>query len=239
MTEVMKTDLLVGGGSLAGMSAAITAKEQYPGLDVTVVEKYTAGYAGKANRGAGILDVLGGSRPEDFVKYHATYIGDGLNNQQALYNFAADMNAGLEDLDRWSGGKVDKKEDGSFRTLKWLAQITGEDERGKRTFDEPDHFPWTLACVELDYMKNVRRTAQKAGVRFVDRVGVVDLLKSGGRVAGAVGLQPGRRRTAGLSGQGGHSGHRQPKLPRHAYVVSRAGRGAGRRMAGGSPDDQL
>lgn len=196
MTEVMKTDLLVVGGSLAGMSAAITAKEQYPGLDVTVVEKYTAGYAGKANRGAGILDVLGGSRPEDFVKYHATYIGDGLNNQKALYNFAADMNAGLEDLDRWSGGKVDKKEDGSFRTLKWLAQITGEDERGKRTFDEPDHFPWTLACVELDYMKNVRRTAQKAGVRFVDRVGVVDLLKSGGRVAGAVGfsLDGGERR---------------------------------------------
>ena len=183
-----KTDLLVVGGSLAGLSAAITAKEQNPDLDVTVVEKYTAGYAGKANRGAGILDVLGESRPEDFVKYHATYIGDGLNNQQALYNFAANLNAGLEDLDRWSDGKVDKREDGSFRTLKWLAQITGEDAQGKRTFSEPEHFPWTLACVELDYMRNVRRTAQKAGVKFVDRVGIVDLLTSGGAVCGAVGF---------------------------------------------------
>lgn len=196
MSDTVKTDLLVVGGSLAGMSAAITARENYPELEVTVVEKYAAGYAGKANRGAGILDVLGDSRPEDFVKYHSTYIGDGLNNQQALYNFAANLNDGLANLDRWSDGKVDKKEDGSFRTLKWLAQITGEDEYGKRTFNEPDHFPWTLACVELDYMKNVRRTAQKLGVKFVDRVGIVDLLTNGDKVFGAVGfsLDDGERR---------------------------------------------
>ena len=179
MTESVKTDLLIVGGSLAGMSAAITAKENHPELDVTIVEKYTSGYAGKANRGAGILCMLGSSRPEDFVKYHTTYIGDNLNKQDSLLQFAANMNAGVDDLDRWSNGKICKNKDGSYRTLKWLAQITGEDEDGKRTFDEPDHFPWTLASVELDYMKEVRRTAQKVGVRFVDRTGIVDLLKDG------------------------------------------------------------
>ena len=188
MSEIIKTDLLIVGGSLAGMSAAITAKENYPELDVTIVEKYTAGYAGKANRGAGILVTLGNSKPEDFVKYHTTYIGDFLNKQDALLKFAANMNDGVKDLDRWSGGKVCKNKDGSFRTLKWLAQITGVDEDGKRTFDEPDHFPWTLASVELDYMKNVRRTAQKVGVKFVDRTGIVDLLKNGDKVVGAVGF---------------------------------------------------
>lgn len=188
MSEIIKTDLLVVGGSLAGMAAAITAKENHPELDVTIVEKYTAGYAGKANRGAGIIVTLGNSRPEDFVKYHTTYIGDHLNKQDALLKFAANMNDGLKDLDRWSGGKVCKNKDGSFRTLKWLAQITGVDEDGKRTFDEPDHFPWTLASVELDYMKNIRRTAQKVGVKFVDRTGIVDLLKNGERVVGAVGF---------------------------------------------------
>lgn len=196
MSEIIKTDLLVVGGSLAGMAAAITAKENHPELDVTIVEKYTAGYAGKANRGAGIIVTLGNSRPEDFVKYHTTYIGDHLNKQDALLKFAANMNDGIKDLDRWSGGKVCKNKDGSFRTLKWLAQITGVDEDGKRTFDEPDHFPWTLASVELDYMKNIRRTAQKVGVKFVDRTGIVDLLKNNERVVGAVGfsMDSGERR---------------------------------------------
>ena len=64
------SDLLIVGGSLAGMAAAITAKEENPDLDVLLVEKYTAGYAGKANRGAGIMDMIGDSDPEDYVKYH-------------------------------------------------------------------------------------------------------------------------------------------------------------------------
>ncbi len=181
------TDILVVGGSLAGMAAAITAKEENPDLNVTVVEKYTAGYAGKANRGAGIMDMIGDSDPEDYVKYHTHYIGEYLNDQDALRQYANRLDEGVALLDKWSNGKIDKNPDGSFKTLKWLAQITGEDENGKRTFDEPDHFPWTLVCVELDYMVNVRRYAQKAGVKFVDRTGIVDLLKDGNRIAGAVG----------------------------------------------------
>ena len=183
----IKTDLLVVGGSLAGMAAAIKAKEGNPELDVTIVEKYTAGYAGKANRGAGIFCILGDSDPEDYVKYQTNYIGEYLNDQDQLRGYAASLNDCVQDLDKWSGGKIGKNEDGSFKTLKWLAQITGEDENGKRTFDEPDHFPWTLVCVDLDYMPNVRRYAAKAGIKFVDRVGVVDVLKDNERIAGAVG----------------------------------------------------
>jgi len=183
----IKTDLLVVGGSLAGMAAAIKAKEANPEMEVTLVEKYTSGYAGKANRGAGIFCILGDSDPEDYVKYHLENIGEYLNDQDQLRNYASSLNDCVKDLDKWSNGKIGKNEDGSFKTLKWLAQITSEDENGKRTFDEPDHFPWTLVCVDLDYMPNVRRYAVKAGVKIVDRVGVVDLLKDGGRIAGAVG----------------------------------------------------
>ena len=181
------TDLLVVGGSLAGLAAAITAKEENPDLEVLLVEKYTTGYAGKANRGAGIMDMIGNSAPEDYVKYHTHYIGEYLNDQDALRQYANKLDEGVALLDKWSGGKIDKNEDGTFKTLKWLAQITGEDENGKRTFDEPDHFPWTLVCVELDYLINVRRYAQKAGIKIVDRVGVVDLLKDQDRISGAVG----------------------------------------------------
>ena len=183
----VKTDILVVGGSLAGMAAAITAKESHPELDVTLVEKYTAGYAGKANRGAGIMDMIGSSDPEEYVKYHTHYIGEYLNDQDALRQYAKRLDEGVELLDKWSNGKINRNPDGSFKTLKWLAQITGEDENGKRTFDEPDHFPWTLVCVELDYMTNVRRYAQKAGVKFIDRTGIVDVLKDGDRISGAVG----------------------------------------------------
>ena len=181
------TDLLVVGGSLAGLAAAITAKEENPDVEVLLVEKYTTGYAGKANRGAGIMDMIGNADPEDYVKYHTHYIGEYLNDQDALRQYANRLDDGVALLDKWSGGKIDKNEDGSFKTLKWLAQITGEDENGKRTFDEPDHFPWTLVCIELDYLINVRRYAQKAGVKIVDRIGVVDLLKDQDRISGAVG----------------------------------------------------
>ncbi|MBR2880062.1 MAG: FAD-binding protein, partial [Oscillospiraceae bacterium] len=64
--SIVKTDVLVVGGSLAGMAAALRIKEKYPETEVTIVEKYTAGYAGKANRGAGIIVTLGDSKPEDF-----------------------------------------------------------------------------------------------------------------------------------------------------------------------------
>lgn len=181
------TDILIVGGSLAGLAAAITAKETNPELTVTVVEKYTAGYAGKANRGAGIITMLGNSKPEDFVAYHTKYVGDYLNDQEGLLRYARGMNDSIDAVDRWSGGKVCKNPDGSYRTLKWLAQITGEDEHGKRTFSEPDHFPWTLVSVDLDYMVQVRNYAVRAGVQVVDRVGVVDVLTDGGRISGAVG----------------------------------------------------
>ena len=82
------TDLLVVGGSLAGLAAAITAKEENPDLDVLLAEKYTTGYAGKANRGAGIMDMIGNADPEDYVKYHTHYIGEYLNDQDALRQYA-------------------------------------------------------------------------------------------------------------------------------------------------------
>ncbi|WP_024833764.1 FAD-dependent oxidoreductase [Ruminiclostridium josui] len=187
MLDMTKTDILVVGGSLAGISAAITAKEAFPELEVSVVEKYTSGYAGKANRGAGIMFMMGNSDPEDFVKYHIHHIGDYLNDQNALRKYAMSLDEGVRLLDKWSNGKICKNKENSFKTLKWLAQITGTDEYGKRTFDEPEHFPWTLVAIELDFMLNVCRYARSVGVKIIDRTGIVDLLKDGDRISGAVG----------------------------------------------------
>ena len=60
------------------MAAAISAKEENPALDVTVVEKYSSGYSGKANRGAGVLLMLGDYTPEEFaakIRKESTLVG--------------------------------------------------------------------------------------------------------------------------------------------------------------------
>jgi succinate dehydrogenase/fumarate reductase flavoprotein subunit len=186
MTESMTTDVLVVGGSIAGLAAAITAKEQDPGLDVTVVEKYTSGYSGKANRGAGIMLILGDSTPEEFAQFYLKHIGLYLNNQHALLKYAGMLNSNADALDKWSG-KIDKDETGKFRSLKWASRPVGKKADGKPIFDQNVPYPWTLVAVELDYMREVRKYARKLGVKFIDRTGMVDLLTDAGQVAGIVG----------------------------------------------------
>ena len=48
-------DILIVGGGIAGLTAAVSAKEKNPDASVIVVEKQFAGYGGKANKGGGVL----------------------------------------------------------------------------------------------------------------------------------------------------------------------------------------
>jgi succinate dehydrogenase/fumarate reductase flavoprotein subunit len=106
MTERVTTDVLVVGGSIAGLAAAITAKEADPALDVTIVEKYTSGYSGKANRGAGIMLILGDHSPEEFAQFYLEHIGVYLNNQTTLLKYASMLNGNADAIEKWSG-KID------------------------------------------------------------------------------------------------------------------------------------
>ena len=189
MGKRIKTGLLVAGGGIGGLVTAISAKETEPGLEVTIVEKYTSGYSGKANRGAGIMVALGDYKPEEFVQYHTDKIGKYLNDQEFLMKFASEINNDLEALDSWSNGKLDKDADGAIRTVKWRSQLRGVGEDGVYDFDQDNEYPWTLAAVDLDFLLEMRKTAVRLGVKFVDRVGIVDVLKAaGGAVNGAVGF---------------------------------------------------
>ncbi len=187
MSKRMTTDVLVVGGSIAGLATAITAKEQAPDLEVTVVEKYTSGYSGKANRGAGIMLILGEHSPEEFAQFYLKHIGMYLNNQTMLLKYAGMLNGNAEAVDKWSGGKIDKDERGQFRTLKWASKVVGRTDDGRPVFDQNVPYPWTLVAIDLDYIREVRKYARKVGVKFVDRVGIVDLLTDGGKISGAVG----------------------------------------------------
>ena len=83
--EVISTDVLVAGSGIAGLPAAIKAKETSPERDVLIVDKATVGWAGLAPKGGGVFWCIA---PEDnldkFVEYHVKNFGYYLNDQELL-----------------------------------------------------------------------------------------------------------------------------------------------------------
>jgi succinate dehydrogenase/fumarate reductase flavoprotein subunit len=163
------TDVLIIGGGIGGLAAALNIKEISPTTSVLLVDKQTIGWGGKANKGAGVLWLLA---PDDnidaFVDFHVRSIGVYLNDQDLLYTMARESYGAVRKLADW-GAKVIKTPTG-----------------------EPDvnHLPIgsSLAAADLDMMRHLRAKAVKMGVRTVDKTQVVDLLKRDGRVTGAVGF---------------------------------------------------
>ena len=170
--RVLSADVLIIGGGIAGISSAIAAKEAAPDLDVLVVEKATSGWAGMANKGAGVFAYMSEEDSVDeFIKYHVENIGMYLEDQELLRQYAEESYATVERFDQWTGGKVCRDASGGFtheRFYPWT--------------------PWSLTAAELDMLHPVHRRAKKLGVRFLDKTAVVDLLTDGGRVVGAVGF---------------------------------------------------
>lgn len=166
-----ETDVLIVGGGIAGLAAAVATKEKSPAIRVTVVDKNFSGWAGQANKGAGIFMFLG---PEDsverFLEYHTHNIGMFLEDQELLTQFVSESLATLERLDSW-------------------CHTFCRDARGSLiTSTFKPGLPWRLAAAELDTQMKVQRYAKKLGVRFVDKAMVVDVLKEGARAAGALGF---------------------------------------------------
>ena len=169
--NVLSTDILIVGGGLAGISAAITAKETDPSLDILVVDKAVAskGYAGKSGRTAGLLSyVTEKDDPEDFVKYCLNEIGFYLNDQILLRELAYSSKKLAERLTDW-GVDVPRDGAGKIDYAKWP-------------------FPWGTASVDPYMCLTLSRYAGQQEVNFLDRVVIVDLLKDGDRVVGAAGF---------------------------------------------------
>lgn len=169
--EALKTDVLVVGGGVGGLTAAISIKENAPELDVLLVEKQTAGYSGKANKGGGVLQYFDLDRvnPEDFVKYHVHTIGAFLGDQELMAKYVAMNNIMLDKLVAW-GARLPKNADGSYNVVP-TGPITA------------------MIGVDLDITLKMRRTAEKLGVNIIDKVTISDLLINDGVLAGAAGYR--------------------------------------------------
>ena len=85
----MRCDVLIVGGGIGGLACAASVKEHLPNDDVLVIEKNFAGYAGKANRGGGVLQYFDPEKvkAEDFLKFHVNEIGCYLGNQELMLKY--------------------------------------------------------------------------------------------------------------------------------------------------------
>ena len=163
----LSCDVLIIGGGIGGLCCAVAIKEQQKDADILVVEKNFAGYSGKANRGGGVLQYFDPDKidPWDFVRFHAEKIGAYLGDQELMAIYVAKNKSMLEKLSSW-GAILPRREDGSFQVMP-----TG---------------PMTaMIRTELDITMRIRRTAEKMGVRFIDKTALVDLLTDAQGVTGA------------------------------------------------------
>ncbi len=168
---VHTTDLLIVGGGIAGLATAIVAKETDPEVDVLVLDKVVSGWGGKANKGGGnyayMVEEDGFDR---FLDFHVHNVGDFLEDQELLLAYGKESRPNLERLESW-GVHIYRDDAGEPKFIRWM----------------PQH-PWRMCVMDQDMTLNMHRHAIKLGVRFADRVEVIDLLKDGERVCGAIGF---------------------------------------------------
>jgi len=169
--KVTSTDLLIIGGGISGLAAGMAARETHPDVEVLIVEKNVSGWAGQANRGAGVLMFLGPDDDVDkFIKFHCHHIGAFLEDQELLADFARGTLAAIERFDSWSG-RLCRRGDGSLIARRFKPIL-----------------PWHITGADLDMLVPVRLKAGRAGIKFMDKVTLTDLLKDGDRVVGALGF---------------------------------------------------
>jgi succinate dehydrogenase / fumarate reductase flavoprotein subunit len=170
-SEMISTDVLIVGGGIGGLVTAVKAKEENPAVDVLVVEKQTAGWAGKATKIGGILAFLGPQNNADtFIDFQIKTSGLYLNDQDLLAKYVHSTYRALEDFKSW-GAKIAHTPDGKMVTIP--------------AFWAPE---WSLTFIDIDLMLPIRARARKLGTKFLDKIHIVDLLKQGDRVVGAAGF---------------------------------------------------
>jgi succinate dehydrogenase / fumarate reductase flavoprotein subunit len=169
--EVISTDVLIVGGGIGGLTAAIKVKEVNPDCDVLIVEKQTTGWAGKATKIGGILAFLGPNNNADrFIDFQVRTSGLYLNDQELLAKYVDGTYKAIQQFAEW-GNRLAKTPDGSM--LSFPAMFAPE---------------YSSTFIDIDMMMPMRSRAKKMGAKMINKIHVVDLLKQDNRVVGAAGF---------------------------------------------------
>ncbi len=172
--KVIETDILVIGGGSTGLWAAKRAGEQ--GSNVLIVEKGPRDWGGLASMAGGDFDaVLPGENVDDFVE-DLVYYYDGLCEQDLMEKLFQQSFDRLKDYQRF-GCEFLKNPDG---------RLKGIPQRG---LHHVKLYPARLKGKGgQDMMRGLTGEVDRLGVKRLGRTLVTDLLKSNGRVVGAVGF---------------------------------------------------
>ena len=167
--NVFESDVLVIGGGMAGLFAAIKAKEQ--GANVILVDK---GYAGKSGSTPyafffAVFNPAWGHKMDAWMD-HVNVIGEYVNNQEWTEIVFNDSYDRFQELLAW-GVEFQKDKNGEIKISRFPGIDTESFQVKKRVFGNV-----------------IRKQAVKVGVKILDRVMVTDLLKQDGRIVGAIGV---------------------------------------------------
>ncbi|XXU49203.1 fumarate reductase/succinate dehydrogenase flavoprotein subunit [Sorangium sp. So ce1014] len=170
MTEA---DVVVVGGGSAGSTAAVEAQQRLPRGRVVLLEKAHIKRSGAIAIGMDGLNnaiIPGHATPEQYVK-EITVANDGIVNQRAIYEYARNSFAMIQELDSW-GVKFQKTRSGDFDVKK-------VHHNGSYVLPMPEGY---------DLKKILTRMVKRAGVRVINRVMATRILVADGQVAGVMGF---------------------------------------------------
>jgi succinate dehydrogenase/fumarate reductase flavoprotein subunit len=172
--DIITADVIVVGGAITGMWAAIRAKQLQPESEVLIVDKGKVGKTGCANWGGGITA--------------CPYPTDDLDK---LVRFYTSPGAGIADP-AWAEFSLKEIYEHVREMNSWGIPFE-RDEKGEMA-RVPMRVGGTLCAIAKgsSMLKYMRRRAESLGVKFVDKVMVTELMTSAdGEVCGAVGFRIG------------------------------------------------
>lgn len=164
--KTLETDLLIIGGGTAGCMAAVEAKERYPQLSVTILEKAHIDRSGCLAGGMNAINAYlnKGETPESFVRYVRS---------DSCGLIREDLVQSMSELFEYCVKKVEK----------WGLPILCD--------DKGDYIPrgrWNIKINGESLKPILAKAARSAGAQVYNWVVVTNLLMEGDRVAGAVGF---------------------------------------------------
>lgn len=203
-------DVLVIGGGIAGLFAAITAREQ--SSSVILADKAYAGKSGSSIMGSGQLNLHdpNGSRQRDWVRKKIIETGENLVHQDWMDVMIDDSWGIYLNMLDWGVEFPCTAEN----YTEYMNSVHAWEDNGK---DAPEVPLGMIPLKHREVPPKLRNYAQKTGVRLIDRVMVTELISKDGRVCGAVAFdietaQPVVIRSGAVVLAGGKNGFRAPGM---------------------------
>jgi adenylylsulfate reductase subunit A len=162
----IETDILIIGGGTAGCLAAVEAKEKFPNLQVTIMEKAHIDRSGCLAGGMNAINAYlnPGETPESFVKY-VRFDSCGLIREDLVKSMSELFEYSVKKVESW-GLPIQSDEDGNYKARgRWNIKINGE----------------SLKPI-------IAKAARNAGAKVLNWVVVTNLLMDENRVIGATGF---------------------------------------------------